>query len=197
MIELLKLQQNTNDVLDMEQTGEGMNQIARYKIEAPSGFAPEVGRLVCAMDRARARTLDAVADLTTAQLDHLHDANSNSIGALLTHIAAIETLHGILSFEGRSPSAEEIAKWSAAFSLGDAARVQIKGKPIEHYLDLLATARETTKSRLRDKSDVWLLEERVYVGGERANNWYIWFHVPEDETNHRGQINWLRKRLPM
>jgi uncharacterized damage-inducible protein DinB len=172
-----------------------MSATERFKIVAPAGYAPEVGRLVCAMDRARSRTLDAVSGLTTAQLDHLHDEKSNTIGALLTHIAAIETLHGILSFENRAPTAEEFATWSAAFALGDVARATIKGKPLEHYLDMLDRTRENTKSRLRDKTDVWLLDEQDYVG-ERANNWYIWFHVPEDETNHRGQINWLRKRLP-
>jgi uncharacterized damage-inducible protein DinB len=172
-----------------------MSLSERFKIVAPSGYAPEVGRLVCAMDRVRGRTLEAVAGLTIAQLDHLHDPQSNSIGALLAHIAAVETLHSIGSFERRMPTAEEINTWGAAFGLGDAARATIKGRPLEHYLDTLARVREGTKTRLRDKTDAWLLEERDYVGGERANNWYIWFHVPEDETNHRGQINWLRKRL--
>ncbi len=173
-----------------------MSTSDRFKIVAQPGYAPEVGRLVCAMDRARSRTLDAVAGLTMAQLDHLHDAQSNTIGALLTHMAAIEALHGILSFEGRAPTPEEFTKWGAASGLGDAARATIKGKLLDHYLDLLARTRENTKARLRDKPDAWLLEERDYVNGERANNWYIWFHVPEDETNHRGQISWLRKRLP-
>ncbi|MEQ1887459.1 MAG: DinB family protein [Bryobacteraceae bacterium] len=172
-----------------------MTPTDRFKIIAPPGYAPEVGRLVCAMERVRARTLEAVAGLTMAQLDHLHDATSNSIGALLTHMAAIETLHGIGSFEDRMPTQEEFGRWGAAFALGDAARATIKGKPLEHYLEILAGVRDNTKARLRDKPDAWLLEERGYVEGERANNWYIWFHVPEDETNHRGQINWLRKRL--
>jgi uncharacterized damage-inducible protein DinB len=173
-----------------------VSQSERYKIVTPEGYAPEVGRLVCAMDRARTRTLDAVADLTVEQLDHLHDATSNTIGALLMHIAAVETLHGILSLENRMPTPEEFAVWGVAFGLGDAARAQIKGKPLDHYLDTLARVRENTKQRLRDKPDAWLLEERDYVNNERTNNWYIWFHVPEDETNHRGQISWLRKRLP-
>jgi hypothetical protein len=29
-----------------------------------------------------------------------------------------------------------------------------------------------------------------------ANNHFKWFHVFEDEINHRGQIRWLRARLP-
>lgn len=173
-----------------------MTATDRYKIVAPDGYAPEVGRLVCAMDRARARTLDAVKDLTVAQLDHLHDAKSNSIGALLMHIAAVETLHGIRSLENRRPNPDELATWGVAIGLGDAAREQIKGKPLDHYRDTLTRVREKTRQGLRDKPDAWLLEERDYINNERANNWYIWFHIPEDETNHRGQISWLRKRLP-
>lgn len=196
-MELLKLQQITEHMLDTEQMGGGVNQDARYKIEAPAGYAPEVGRLLCAMDRARARTLDAVKDLTTPQLDHFHDATSNSIGALLMHMAAVESLHGVLSFENRSPNPDEYAAWGVALGLGDPARDQIKGKPLNHYLATLARVRERTRQGLRDKPDAWLLEERNYVNNQPANNWYIWFHVSEDETNHRGQINWLRKRLPM
>ncbi len=173
-----------------------MNQIERFKISAPEGYSPEVGRLVSAMDRARARTLDAVAGLTLEQLDFLYDDKSNTIGALLMHMAAIETLHGIISFDGRSPTPQEFADWGPAFKLGDAARTTIKEKSLDYYLGLLDKVRQNTKARLRNKPDSWLLEERDYINGERANHWYIWFHVPEDETNHRGQINWLRKRLP-
>lgn len=168
----------------------------RYKIVSEAGYAPRIGELVCAMDRVRARTLEAVAGLSLVQLDHLHDAHSNSIGALLAHMAAVETLHAIGSFEARMPTPEEFAGLSAAFSLGDAARVTIKGRPLEYYLGELARVRESTKARLRNKTDAWLQEEREYAGGSRTNNHYIWFHVPEDETNHRGQITWLRKRLP-
>src|SRR5262245_1313352 len=108
-----------------------MSKNEPYKITTPTGYAPEVGRLVSAMDRARARTLDAAAGLSMAQLDHLQDAQSNSIGALLMHIAAVETLHGILSFENRMPSPEEFGQWGVAFGLGDAARDAIKGKPLD------------------------------------------------------------------
>lgn len=173
-----------------------MDDSERFKILPVAGYAPRVGELVCMMDRVRARTLEAVAGLTVEQLDHLQDASSNSIGALLAHMAAIETVHGIVSFEDRAPSAEEVAELGAAMVLGDAARSEIRGKPLEHYLDALVAVRERTKARLRGMDDAWLMEERGYVGGTRTNNYYIWFHVPEDETNHRGQINWLRKRLP-
>ncbi len=169
----------------------------RFKVVSLNGYSPRIGELVCMMDRVRARTLEAVAELTVAQLDHLADEGANSIGALLAHMAAVETLHAIVSFENRGPTAEERARMGAALSLGDAARREIRGKPLEHYLGALAAVRERTKAQLRTKDDAWLLEERPYAGGARANNYYIWFHVPEDETNHRGQISWLRKRLPI
>ena len=39
---------------------------------------------------ARMTTLDTVAGLNLEDLDHLHDADSNSIGGLLYHMAAVE-----------------------------------------------------------------------------------------------------------
>jgi uncharacterized damage-inducible protein DinB len=161
-----------------------------------AGYAPQVGVVVRMMDLVRSRTLNAVEGLSIAQLDHLHDPQSNSIGALLAHIAAVESLHAILSFDNRLPTPEEFGSHAAAFVLGDDARRDIKGKPLDHYLERLSAVRESTKRRLREKPDAWLFEERSYPDGIQINNFYAWFHVPEDETNHRGQINWLRKRLP-
>lgn len=38
------------------------------------------------------------------------------------------------------------------------------------------------------------LNEVEDLNVERANNYFKWFHVFEDELNHRGQIRWLRIR---
>jgi len=166
------------------------------KIYSEPGYAPQVGVLVRMMDVVRTRTLDAVKGLSISDLDHLQDRQSNSIGALLAHIAAVEALHAIGSFENRLPTPEEFAGRAAAFVLGDDARRDVKGKPLEYYLEELSAVRQATKRRLREKTDDWLLDDRSYPDGTCINNFYCWFHVPEDETNHRGQINWLRKRLP-
>ena len=173
-----------------------MEDQQRYRIVPAFGCTPRVGDLVCMMDRVRARTLEAVEGLRMGQLDHVVDDRANSIGALLIHVAAIETLHGIVSFENRAPTSEERERLAPALSLGDRARRELRGRRLEDYLETLAEVRERTKTQLREKNDAWLTEERDYVGGARANNHYIWFHVAEDETNHRGQISWLRKRLP-
>ena len=39
---------------------------------------------------ARSTTIAAVEGLTLVELDHLHDPQSNSIGALLAHIVVVE-----------------------------------------------------------------------------------------------------------
>jgi uncharacterized damage-inducible protein DinB len=172
-----------------------MEESDRYKVLPVEGYTPGIGVVVRMMDLVRSRTLRAVEGLTTEQIDYLHDTESNSIGALLAHMAAVEVVHSIRSFEDRAPTADEWERLKTPLGLGEAARREIRGKLLEYYLDELTAVRERTKAQLRTKDDAWLLEERDYVDGQRANNYYIWFHVPEDETNHRGQISWLRKRL--
>ena len=61
----------------------------------------------------RATTFAAVDGMTMKELDHLHDSQSNSIGALLAHIAAEERSYQVMTFEDRSLSSEENAQWSA------------------------------------------------------------------------------------
>jgi hypothetical protein len=69
------------------------------------------------------------------------------------------------------------------------------GEPLEHYLGILSTIRERTERELSLREDDWLLRVEPF-DDEDANNYWKWFHVCEDEINHRGQIRWLRKRLP-
>ena len=160
------------------------------------GFSPGMGRLVAMMNFARMTTLRAAASLTVAQLDHLHDASSNSIGALLAHVAAVEVAYQRITFEGRGlslPTYDE--EWTTALQLGDAGREKLRGKPLEHYVSGLEQVREFTLKELARRDDRWLDETDVW-NGRQVNNYFKWFHVFEDELNHRGQIRWLRQRLP-
>lgn len=161
-----------------------------------AGFTPHIGHLVGMMEYARATTLSGVAGLSTAELDHLADTQSNSIGALLAHIAAVEAYYQVASFEQRDFTYEERGRWGFALSLGEQARAAIRGRPLEHYLADLAEVRANTLAALAQRDDAWLAETREVGAGTRVNNHFMWFHVFEDELNHRGQIRWLRKRLP-
>lgn len=162
------------------------------RIEPLPGYTDTIGRLVGMMAYVRQTTIDAVRDLTVEQLDYLHDATSNSIGALLAHAIAVERYYQVLTFEDRDPTKEE-AIWRAALDLGDAGRRELRGRPLGSYLEELAGVRAATLAQLARRDDAWL--ERPLVASPEMNAHWAWFHVAEDETNHRGQIRWLRARL--
>ena len=63
-------------------------------------------------------------------------------------------------------------------------------------MERLARVRARTLEELTRRDDAWLFEESPWWDGHVANNYFKWFHVFEDELNHRGQIRLLRKRLP-
>jgi len=143
---------------------------------------------------ARATTVNAVDGLTLEQLDHLHDAQSNSIGALLAHIAAVEQSYQVMTFEDRALSPRENAEWAAALKLGADGRRALRGYALDHYLAQLESVRQRTLEALAGRDDAWL--ERSVSVAPKINVHWAWFHVAEDEINHRGQIRWLRARLP-
>jgi uncharacterized damage-inducible protein DinB len=164
------------------------------RIEPVPGYSPTVGRLVAMLAHARRTLLDAVAGLSREELDHLHDAGSNTIGALLAHSAAVERVYQVLTFEDRRPSAAEEAAWSAAVELGERGRRELRGRELDWYVGELTSTRQATLAELARRDDAWL--EAPLAAVPEMNAHFAWFHVAEDEINHRGQIRWLRARLP-
>jgi uncharacterized damage-inducible protein DinB len=142
---------------------------------------------------ARETTLAAVEGLGVAELDHLHDDSSNSIGALLAHLAVSERGYQCLTFDDRAPTANEKAAWEPALTLGPEARRLLRDKSLEHYLQSLSDVRRVTLAGLAARDDVWL--ERSLNAAPAMNAHWAWFHIAEHEINHRGQIRWLRARL--
>src|SRR5450432_1614742 len=102
-----------------------------------SGFTPQIARLVSMMNYVRSTTISAVEGLGVPELDYLHDAQSNSIGSLLLHIAAAEVGYQAATFHKRDMNNEEKHVWDAALSLGDKARHEIKGEELDYYLSKL------------------------------------------------------------
>jgi uncharacterized damage-inducible protein DinB len=152
----------------------------------------QAGGLLDMLRYVRHTTIKTVEGLTAAQLDHRFDAQSNSIAALLLHVAAVESWYQVNSFEGREWTPDEETKW---LTWVDLAPHEPLGQPLPYYLDALASVRARTERELRNRDEEWLLRIEPF-GDVDANNYWKWFHVCEDEVNHRGQIRWLRKRLP-
>ncbi|MDX8045594.1 DinB family protein [Gracilibacillus sp. S3-1-1] len=169
--------------------------MVNYRLTSMDGYADKMGELVWMLQHARQVTLNEIDSLTKQALDFLSDSQANSIGALLSHIAAIEYVHQVISFEKRDLSTDELSKWSAALQLGTQAREAIQGHSISYYLEQLANVRSDTLSYLKSKDDDWLYEEHQWDNGVTYNQYYLWFHVLEDEINHRGQIRAIKRTL--
>ena len=174
-----------------------MNTPHKLLIVPVAGYTPHIGVLVATLQRCRETTIRWVQDLTIRQLDYLWDENANTIGALLLHMAAIEAAYQELTFYGRNilDNPTRIAKWEIPMYLDEPARRTIKGYPVSYYLDELAAMRQRTLQQFRQYEDEWLWLESPWNDAV-ANNYWMWYHVYEDEINHRGEISWLKSRIP-
>lgn len=131
--------------------------------------------------------------LSTNELDYQLDDKSNSIGALLLHIASTDLYYQKLSLENRELTDEEFKIWQAAAELGEQGRKEILGNDLNYYVAKLNEVRNKTYELMKEKDDEWL-ETRISIGKFESNYYHLWFHVFEDEINHRGQINLIKKR---
>jgi uncharacterized damage-inducible protein DinB len=166
-----------------------------------AGYAPVIGTFVSQLTWMRERNgvLRATEKLSQADLDFLFDKNANTIGALMLHLAAVETYFQMNTFDGMkwgSWSDDIKKKWHAAGDLGDAGRATIKGHDRDYYVGILHEVREKTLAEFRKKDDAWFLSADKSFGWGPTNNLCKWFHVCEHEAHHTGQIAILRKRLP-
>jgi Protein of unknown function (DUF664) len=171
-----------------------MNERDLFLIADISGFTPQISRLVSMMNYVRYTTLSAVGGLGVDELDFRYDPLSNSIGALLLHIAAAEVGYQAATFYARDLNVDERHEWGAALELGERARQEIIGHELGYYLSTLEQVRATTLAELGRREDQWLEEQTSFGSGQRVNNYFKWFHVFGHELNYRGQIRWLRSR---
>jgi uncharacterized damage-inducible protein DinB len=166
-----------------------------YVLGVAPGLSPQIGRLVSILSQVRATTLAELGRLDVEHLDYLHDDQSNSIGALLLHLAAVEVWFQANTFESRDLTRAEALEWETALDLGEAARRTVRGHGLDYYRARLAEVRAKTLFELARRDDAWLDVRTPFWDGKEANNYFKWFHVIEDELCHRGQMRWLRKRI--
>jgi uncharacterized damage-inducible protein DinB len=160
------------------------------------GYTPQIARLIGMMNYARMTTLQMVGGLTTEELDALPDPNGNSIGMLLEHFCAVEIGYQAITFDGNEDWEGVLGeRWTPGGDLGALGREKIRGHGLRYYLQNLRDVRADTLERFKTRDDAWL-EEPVPFWGTTGNRYFAWFHVFEDEINHRGQIRLIYKTLP-
>ncbi|NKI32680.1 DUF664 domain-containing protein [Croceivirga thetidis] len=162
------------------------------------GFSPNIGTLVSMMNWMREVMLSPVRGMSISDLDYLIDDNANTIGAMLMHLAATERFYQINTFDNKKwgdfPEADLI-KFGAASMLGDRGRAEIKGKPLDYYLEEMTTIRENTLSEFKKRDDDWLFSVDGEFPWGPTNNYCKWFHVCEHESNHNGVFKFLKSRI--
>lgn len=181
-------------------TGSELTEDERINVIGPKeGFTPQIGTLLSMMTWMRRVILSPVKGMPQEQLDYVHDAKSNSIGAMLLHLAATERYYQIHSFEGKKWgdwSEQDKKRFDVAMNLGDAARKTIKGNSLDFYLNTLSEVRDNTIKEFKRRDDKWLMTVDENWPWGPTNNYCKWFHVCEHESNHNGQIKWIKSRLP-
>lgn len=162
------------------------------------GYSPQIGTLVSMMNWMRATLLRSVRGLSVADLDYLHDPKANTIGAMLMHLAATDVIYQDLTFNNLKDYSEtNKVKWDAAMNLGDQGRRQIRGNNVDYYVSALTEVRQKTLDELKHRDDAWLMQvDPHFFDNQPTNNYCKWFHVVEHESNHNGQIKWIKGRLP-
>ena len=160
------------------------------------GYTPQIARLIGQMDYARLTTLQAVQGLTLPELDLIPPGFGNSVGMLLEHFVAVEKYYQAFTFGTHDdPEAALGERWRPGMNLGTLGRETIRGRGLGYYLQNLHDSRAETLAELARRDDHWL-EEPLPFWGETGNRFFAWFHVLEDEINHRGQIRLLLQQLP-
>ena len=166
------------------------------------GYSPQIGTLVSMLAWMSPAATRALKGITPTQLDWLLDANANSIGALLLHLAASEVLYQRLTFDnipidklGKNGDDFD-QKWGAAMDLGDKGRKEIKGHDLAFYTAQLDEVRAKTLAEFKKRDDAWLMAVDKTWGWGPTNNYCKWFHVCEHISHHAGQIDILIKRVP-
>ncbi|MES2798167.1 MAG: DUF664 domain-containing protein [Bacteroidota bacterium] len=159
------------------------------------GYTPHIGTVISMLDWLSDSVIRYNKKLTVEQLDYLHDAESNTIGSLMMHLAATEVIYQDITFKNLEDfSKENKERWNIAMELGKDAQEKIKGNPLSYYQEMYEEVRAKTKAEMKNRDDVWLFS------GETKdwnwNNYCKWFHVAEHYANHRGQMTWYAKRLP-
>ncbi|ANH79706.1 hypothetical protein A8C56_00800 [Niabella ginsenosidivorans] len=175
-------------------TDEGLFMIGPIK-----GYTPQIGTLVSMLNYNRSTVVKSVEKLSRNQIDFLLDDHANTIAALVMHLGAVDKFYQINTFEGREEFNDEEKKlWQAPLELGAKGRAEIRGHDIQYYLDLITEVRNETLEAFKKKDDKWLLavDRKWSPPNQPLNTYWKWFHVCEHESNHRGQIAFLKSRLP-
>ncbi len=161
-----------------------------FQLGPTGGGDPRLETLLSELEIARRFTVSIVRGLTADELAAKPQETRNSIGAILSHLAAAERLMQRITSLGQPfPAGTEDDRRVFAFEVEPLA-----GNALSAYLAHLEETRARTRALFAEHDDAWLEEPRTFFGNP-ANYHYYWLHLLMDEARHQGQIILMRKYL--
>lgn len=170
----------------------GTQIYSQGEMKPVEGYTTQIGLMVYMLEDLKNRITEQVKDLNQEETDFLYDDDANSIGSLIMHLVSTEAYYQIQTLEGRPWTDEERDRLGMAGELNEKIKNILKGKPIQHYLDLWDEVRQNSLDGLKSKDDAWFASQV----DDGINFQYVWYHVMEHSANHMGQIATIKNRLP-
>lgn len=161
-----------------------------FLIGPDDGSQPKRDTLVSLLASSRHFLLSATRGLSQQELDAEPRGVPNTIGALVAHVVAAETMFQNLTFHGtRLGDEQKHLAASFAFEWN-----HLAGQELAAYRHALDATRGETLRLLGGVDDDWLARPTTFMGGP-SNVHYYWMHLIQDEARHTGQIILVRKYL--
>jgi uncharacterized damage-inducible protein DinB len=143
---------------------------------------------------ARLTTIQSIEKLPDDLMDWQYDRDWNTVGALLSHIIAIEHFFRIEFVEGRPLTTTENDELLPALDMGEhIPKLRLK-QPVQSYIDALHASRKMMVEAVKDVSfHDFSRKIDGYDPQEGCNLAWALYHMVEDEIYHRGQISLIKK----
>ncbi len=164
----------------------------RLVVEVMPGGEPEVGRWLWALEDTRSRTLEVLDGIGRAALDWTPADETDSIGAVLYHIAAIEIDWLYAEVLEGHPWPQEVETLFGTDVRDKQGRLSaVQGVPLEDHLRRLDFARDRLLQVYRTMSLADFRRPRSLPRYDVTPEWVL-HHLMQHEAEHRGQLAALR-----
>ena len=160
-----------------------------YWLKPEKTATPIIGNLIALLNLTKVRIEETVQALNKGELDYILDVNTPTVGTLLKHMIFIEDAVQKKTLLGRELQTDELEFWYGSMTGQLLARV-VHGNTLKEYLDLWRTVRTDTVNLLIKCDDNWLYNDQFGV-----NNYFMVFHIIEDQLGHLGQIKSILRKI--
>lgn len=158
-----------------------------------SGFVPEMGQWLWALEDTRRRTRQALDGTTQAMLDW--QGGSNAVGSLLYHIAAIE-LDWLYTDTLAQEFPANFRDWFPYDVRDEAEKLVVVGESLTHHLSRLDWVRGHLLEAFKGMGAEEFRQPKNLSDPDRlvSPEWVL-YHLIRHEAIHQGQILMLRSQM--